>query len=223
MDARVQKVVAVGFSQQQGTRVQPDVVISPASQQCSNCASTMAPGDEPQENVPAVDTQRYPVEDITMQTPCELHVKAKNITALAAYRSALPVIPGGTIHGRQVSPGYSVLTVEQIVEAGRQNEKLELDFVGTHGCIQWRKAYIKLIGNTTALVNPPSLLGPYNDDDGNFAGPSSLPPRAPSPSSPPRARSTPTPLAPTKGKNRPHPAHRLEPQEAEHCRKENRP
>jgi hypothetical protein len=89
--------------------------------------------DEPPENVPAVDTQRYPVEDITMQTPCELHVKAKNITALAAYRSALPVIPGGTIHGRQVSPGYSVLTVEQIVEAGRQNEKLELDFVGGDG------------------------------------------------------------------------------------------
>jgi hypothetical protein len=58
-------------------------------------------------------------------------VKVKIITA--RVRSALPVILGGTIHGRQVSPGYSVITMEQIVEAGRQNEKLKLDFVGGDG------------------------------------------------------------------------------------------
>jgi hypothetical protein len=137
-------------------------------------------------------------------------VKAKNIIALVAYGSALPVIPGAMIHGRQVLPGYSVVTVEQIVEAGGQNEKLELDFVGgdgeqtlgqaLHGCILWRKAHIKLIGNTAAPVDSPSPPSPGNDDDGDFGGPSSSPPRAPSPSSPPRARSTPTPPAPAKGK-----------------------
>jgi hypothetical protein len=100
IDARVQQAVAVALSQQQGTGTQPDVVISPASQRCTSCASMAAPGDEPQENVPAVETQRYPVDDITMHTPCELHVKAKNIIALVAYGSALRVIPGGTIHGR---------------------------------------------------------------------------------------------------------------------------
>jgi hypothetical protein len=68
-----------------------------------------------------------------MQTACELHVKVKNITTLVAYGSALPVIPGGTIHGRQVPPGYSVVTMEHIVEAGGQNEKLKLDFVGGDG------------------------------------------------------------------------------------------
>jgi hypothetical protein len=68
-----------------------------------------------------------------MQTACELHVKVKNITTLVAYGSALPVIPGGTIHGRQVPPGYSVVTVEQKVEASGQNQKLELDFVGGDG------------------------------------------------------------------------------------------
>jgi hypothetical protein len=73
------------------------------------------------------------VDDITMQTPCELHVKAKNITALVAYGLALLMIPGGTIHGRQVPPGYSVVTVEQIAEADGQNKKLELDFVGGDG------------------------------------------------------------------------------------------
>jgi hypothetical protein len=97
------------------------------------------------------------------------------------------------IHGRQVPPSYSVVTVEQIVEAGKQNEKLELDFFGgdreqtlgeaLHGCILWCKAHIKLIGNTIAPVDPPSPLGPDNDDDGDFGGPSSPPPWAPSPSS----------------------------------------
>jgi hypothetical protein len=58
------------------------------------------------------------VDDITMETSCELHVKEKNITALVAYGLALPVISGGTIHGRSIPPGYSIVTVEQIVEAG---------------------------------------------------------------------------------------------------------
>jgi hypothetical protein len=82
------------------------------------------------------------------------------------------VIPGGTIHGRQVPPGYSIVTVEQ----------LELNFVrgdeeqtlgeGLHSCIQWRKAHIKLIGNTAAPVDPLSPPVPDNDDDGDFGGPS---------------------------------------------------
>jgi hypothetical protein len=50
MDARVQQAVAVALSQRQGTGTQPDVVINLASQCCSSCASTAAPGDEPQEN-----------------------------------------------------------------------------------------------------------------------------------------------------------------------------
>jgi hypothetical protein len=67
-----------------------------------------------------------------------------------------------------------------------------------HSVILWRKAYIKLIGNTGAPVEPPSPPSVHNDDE--FAGPSSPPPRPPSPSSLPRARSTLTPPAPGKGK-----------------------
>jgi hypothetical protein len=161
-------------------------------------------------------------------------VKAKNITALVTYGSALPVIPGGTIHGRQVPPGYSVVNMEQIVEAGGQNKKLELDFVGgdgeqmlgqaLHSCILWHKVYIKLIGNTVAPVDPPAPPGLDNDDDGDFGAPSSSPPRAPSPSSPPRARSTPTPPALAKGKKTYLiPPTGWNPQEAKGCREENRP
>jgi hypothetical protein len=100
--------------------------------------------------------------------------------------------------------------VEQIVKAGGQNEKLELDFIGgdgeqmlgeaLHGCILWRKVHIKLIGNIVAPVDPPTSQGLDNDDDSDFGGLSSPPPRAPSPSSLPRARCTPTPPTPAKGK-----------------------
>jgi hypothetical protein len=55
MEARVQQVVAVAQSQQQGIGMQSDVVISPASQRRSSCASMAAPKDEPKENEPAVD------------------------------------------------------------------------------------------------------------------------------------------------------------------------
>ncbi|RLM64453.1 transposon protein, putative, CACTA, En/Spm sub-class [Panicum miliaceum] len=61
----------------------------------------------------------------------------------------------------------------------------------------------KMMTLRRVMSNPfPSriLLGPYNDDDNDFGGPSSPPPRAPSPSSLPRARSTPTPPASAKGK-----------------------
>jgi hypothetical protein len=91
-----------------------------------------------------------------------------------------------------------------------------------HGCILWRKAHIKLIGNTKAPMDPPSPLGPDNDDDDDFGGPSSSPPRAPSPSSPPRATRTPTPPAPAKGKKNLIPPTSWNPREAEGCCEENR-
>ena len=94
-----------------------------------------------------------------MPTPCELHVRARNISIHVAYGSALPLNPSITIHGRPIPPGYTSVTVEQIVG---NNEDLELDFVGgdgektlgdtLHGVVLWRKADITLTANTTAPV-----------------------------------------------------------------------
>ena len=137
-----------------------DVVISLASQRCSNCASTAVPDvqakHQPQTEPTAVDDQRYPVDDVTMPTPCELHVRAKNISIHVAYGSALPLNPCTTIHGRPIPLGYTSVTVEKIVG---NNEDLELDFVGgdgektlgdaLHGVVLWRKADIKLTASTT--------------------------------------------------------------------------
>ena len=197
----------LALSQRGTARSHPDVVISPASQRRSNCASTAAPDvqaeQQSQIEPTAVDDQRYPVDDVTMPTPCELHVRARNISIHVAYGSALPLNPSTTIHERPIPPGYTSVTVEQIVG---NNEDLELDFVGgdrektlgdaLHGVVLWRKADIKLTASTTAPVQTdrpsPRPTSP----------PSPLPP--PSPPSPPaqRATTTPTPPTPEKGKKK---------------------
>ena len=84
-------------------------------------------------------------------------MRARNISIHVAYGSALPLNPSTTIHGRPIPPGYTSVTVEQIVG---NNEDLELDFVGgdgektlgdaLHGVVLWRKADIKLTTSTTA-------------------------------------------------------------------------
>ena len=99
------------------------------------------------------------MDDVTMPTPCELHVRARNISIHVAYRSVLPLNPSTTIHGRPIPPGYTSVTVEQILG---NNEDLELDFVrgdgektlgdALHGVVLWRKADIKLTASTMALV-----------------------------------------------------------------------
>ncbi|KAG2635741.1 hypothetical protein PVAP13_2NG380603 [Panicum virgatum] len=207
MDARVNKAIAQALSQRGTAGSHPDVVICPASQRRSSCASTAAPNIQAEHQLQieptAVDDQRYPVDDVTRPTPCELHVRAKNISIHVAYGSALPLNPCTTIHGRPIPPGYTSVTIEQIVG---NNEDLELGFIGgdgektlgdaMHEIVLWRKADIKLTASTTApvLTDRPSRRPP--------SSPSPQPP--PSPLSPPaqRATSTPTPPAPEKGKKK---------------------
>ena len=54
--------------------------------------------EHPEIEAAAEEHQRYPVDDITMPTKCELHVLGKNISIHVAYWSALSVIPESIIH-----------------------------------------------------------------------------------------------------------------------------
>ena len=78
MDARVNEAIALALSQRGSARSHPDVVISPASQRRSSCASTAAPDvqaeQQPQIEPTALDEQRYLEDDITMSTPCEQRI-----------------------------------------------------------------------------------------------------------------------------------------------------
>ena len=61
MDARVNEAVQLALSQRGTAGSHPDVVISPTSQRR-------------QIEPTAVDDQRYPVDDVTMPTPCEQEI-----------------------------------------------------------------------------------------------------------------------------------------------------
>jgi hypothetical protein len=102
---------------QQGTAAsQPQIeaahdATSPPSQQKSSVASTDLPGNDDE---PAI---RYPVDDITESTPCELHVKVVNITMKVAVGYALPIGPNATNHCRLIPHGYAVARVDEVMSA----------------------------------------------------------------------------------------------------------
>jgi hypothetical protein len=111
------------MSQQGTTTSQPHIeathdATGPASQRKSSVASTELPRDDDE---PAI---RYPVDDITESTPCELHVKVVNITTKVAVSYALPIGPNPTYHCHPVPQGYAIAGVYQVMSAF---EQLKLD------------------------------------------------------------------------------------------------
>jgi hypothetical protein len=110
-------------------------------------ASTELPGDDDELAI------RYPVDDITEATPCELHVKVVNITMKVAVGYALPIIgPNPIYHCRPVPHGYAIAGVDQVMSAF---EQLKLDYPAGEGdlyelgeakktTVLWLKEYILL-------------------------------------------------------------------------------
>jgi hypothetical protein len=82
----------------------------PTSQWKSSVASTELPADDE-------SAFRYPVDDITDATPCELHVKVVNITMKVAVGYALPIGPNPTYHYTLVPHGYADAGVDQVTSA----------------------------------------------------------------------------------------------------------
>jgi len=79
--------------------------------------------------------------------------------------------------------GYSTVTIEKIVGTSKDNEKIELDFIGgngektsgntLHGVVLWSKADIEITGNRKAPVDPLSPPDATKDDRDHFAQPPS--------------------------------------------------
>ena len=140
---------------------------------------------------------RYPVDNITEKTNCELHLKMKNISMKVATGFALPCGPGVLWHGNEIPAGYARVGVDEIQ---RGYEELDLDFPTPEGertlrevgggIILWLKKDIHFPG---LVLNPPPPSPPPHDDgdDHNSTSSSrSLPmSRQPSPSPPPTTKS----------------------------------
>ena len=71
------------------------------------------------------EATRYPVDHITQQENCEMHVKFMNISVKVAASFALPCKKKGTYHCVPIPDGYVVVGVDEVV---KEYEQLELDF-----------------------------------------------------------------------------------------------
>jgi hypothetical protein len=88
------------------------------SQRKSSVASTDLPEDDDESAI------RYPVDDITGSTSCELHVKVVNITMKVVVGYALPIGPDATYHCCPIPHGYAVAGVDEVMGGF---EQLKLD------------------------------------------------------------------------------------------------
>jgi hypothetical protein len=68
--------------------------------------------------------KRYPVDDITESTACELKVQVMNLRVMAAVDKAVPIAPNTTWHCRPVPKRYAVITVDDVKQ---DFEELKLD------------------------------------------------------------------------------------------------
>ena len=96
---------------------EPNVTADHLSQRKSSCASTDVAVVEPtgiQATVEATAPQRFPVDEITQRTPCDLQTVIKNLMFTVTYGTAIPTQPGDVYHGQQIPAGYTRVGVEQV-------------------------------------------------------------------------------------------------------------
>jgi hypothetical protein len=122
----------------------------PGSHRKSSVASAELPADD---HDAMTEAARYPVDDITQQENCEMHVKFMNISVKVADGFALPCKAKGTYHYVPIPDGYAVVGVDEVV---KEWEKLELEIPAGEdreltelgedkgNTILWRKEHIVL-------------------------------------------------------------------------------
>ena len=109
---------------QQEARSAANLESSPGSQCRSSVASTEHPaGGQP--TVVADKSEHYPVDDISVRTPCELLYQQRKKIKLVAHGIAEVSVQGGTIHGRPILEGYARVMVDR-VEPGWEDLDLEI-------------------------------------------------------------------------------------------------
>ena len=110
---------------------------------------------------------RYPVDDVTEKTDCELHMSMRNISLKVAVGYALPNQPGASYHLGDIPAGYARVGVDEIVPGfeimdlgihGGDEEKTLGDV--KRGFVLWNKKYIVFPGSLPRPPTPPCCSPP---------------------------------------------------------------
>ena len=94
----------------------------PSNLKSSVASSQLQPGDD--DALTMAPLRRYPVDDSTESTPCELHVKVFNLTMKMAVGYAVPIGPKPTFHCSPVQHGYAIVGVDEV---SKEFEELKLE------------------------------------------------------------------------------------------------
>ncbi|RLN33325.1 transposon protein, putative, CACTA, En/Spm sub-class [Panicum miliaceum] len=155
--ATIESALAASKGQQDAPSV-PNVESSPglSSQRRSSVASTEHLAADQTEMVGDNEQRRYPVDDITVRTPCELLYQQRKKIKVVAHDVAEIPVEGGTIHGAPIPEGYARVMVDRVKKGW---EDLDLEIPGGdgeqelqqahHTWICWNKQYIRFPGGTT--------------------------------------------------------------------------
>ena len=167
MEQIIDKRVALALSKQQSQQGPTDEM-SPSTKRKSSVASTDAAPATTETTAPAKEAappaspenqERYPVDDITVRSACELLAQVRNKMILVAYGVAEIPAPGDSITGHHLSVGYyAKVFLDRVVDSWAD---LELEIPGpdgeeylgdaVHGWIFWTKAHLKIM----QLAPPP--------------------------------------------------------------------
>ena len=137
---------------------------------------------------------RYPVDDITENTNCELHVKITNISMKVADAVAFTNPPEATFHCNPIPAGYARVLLDEVVDPPYSELQLDIPggdderFLGEakHRIILWKKDCI-------IFRRPPT---PRQPTPRRSPPPSQQTPAPASPPSPAKCQATPPPSSP---------------------------
>ncbi len=79
MQEEVRRQVDQRLGEQRGIETQAPVMVSPSGNR-SSCASTGHVGSEGIEAIAAHEATHFPVDEITKQTPCDMHTPFRNLS-----------------------------------------------------------------------------------------------------------------------------------------------
>ena len=100
-------------------------MIEGGSNRKSSVASTQLQEGDDDAPMTTDPPRRYPVDDITDSTHCELKVELANLKLTVAEGMAIPIGRNPTYHCVPVPQGYAVVTVDEV---RKDYEELKLDY-----------------------------------------------------------------------------------------------